>query len=188
MRGVPGLLVLALLAGCAAPDSGAGAGAPPQAVERVDLQRYQGTWYELARLPMFFQRNCAQSEAHYGLQDDGSLKVVNRCRTHEGEWQQVEGRAVAQVAGRTDRLWVQFDNWFGRLLPGLARGEYWVLYLDADYRSALVGHPDRDYLWLLARTPQVAPAVRDKLLEVAREQGYATERLIWRTPDSRLAP
>ena len=100
------------------------------------------------------------------------------------------GHAVAepQVEGQTDKLWVRFDNWFSRLLPGLTRGEYWVLYLDADYRSALVGHPDRDYLWLLARTPQVAPAVRAKLLEVAREQGYATERLIWRTPDSRLAP
>lgn len=181
MRAALGLLILALLAGCAS-------SMPPQTVERVDLQRYQGTWYELARLPMFFQRKCVQSEAHYGLQGDGSLKVVNRCRTHEGEWQQVEGVAVPQVAGETDKLWVRFDNWFSRLLPGLTKGEYWVLYLDDDYRSALVGHPNRDYLWLLARTPEVAPELRDRLLQVAREQGYDTGELIWRTRDSQLVP
>ncbi|QLC73451.1 lipocalin family protein [Pseudomonas sp. LPB0260] len=185
MRGLLGLLMVALLAGCANLGTGP---VPPQTVERVDLQRYQGTWYELARLPMFFQRNCAQSEAHYGLQADGSLQVVNRCRSREGEWQQVEGVAVPQVAGDTDKLWVRFDNWFSRLLPGMAKGEYWVLYLDDAYQTALVGHPDRDYLWLLARSPQVDPALRDKLLQVAREQGYDTDALIWRVADGEIAP
>jgi apolipoprotein D and lipocalin family protein len=159
---------------------------PPKTVDKVDLQRYQGTWYELARLPMFFQRNCAQSEAHYQLQDDGSLSVNNRCRTLEGEWQEAKGQAVPQEAGQTDKLWVRFDNWFSNLLPGAAKGEYWVLYLDDDYQTALVGHPNRDYLWLLARTPHVAPAMRDKLLEVARGQDYDTDALIWRTPDDQL--
>ncbi|WP_300651003.1 lipocalin family protein [Pseudomonas sp.] len=183
MRVFAGLLAVAVLAGCA--NSGTGA-VPPKTVDQVDLQRYQGTWYELARLPMFFQRNCAQSEAHYQLQDDGSVDVSNRCRTLEGEWQEVKGQAVPQVAGQTDKLWVRFDNWFSRLLPSVARGEYWVLYLDDDYQTALVGHPNRDYLWLLARTPQVAPTLRDKLLEVARGQDYDTDALIWRTPDEQL--
>ncbi|UTW09589.1 lipocalin family protein [Pseudomonas benzenivorans] len=185
MRGVLSVMMAALLAGCV--NSGTGP-VPPQTVDAVDLQRYQGTWYEWARLPMFFQRNCAQSEAHYALQADGSLAVVNRCRTREGEWQQVEGVAVPQVAGETDKLWVRFDNWFSRLLPGVAQGEYWLLYLDDDYQSALVGHPDRDYLWLLARSPQVDPALRDNLLQVAREQGYDTEALIWRTADGEIKP
>lgn len=183
MRVLAGLLAVAMLAGCA--NSGTGV-VPPKTVDKVDLQRYQGTWYELARLPMFFQRNCAQSEARYALQGDGSLSVSNRCRTLEGEWQEAEGRAVPQVAGKTSKLWVRFDNWFSSLLPGVAKGEYWVLYLDDDYQTALVGHPNRDYLWLLARSPQVAPAMRDKLLDVARGQGYDTTALIWRTPDDQL--
>lgn len=64
------------------------------------------------------------------------------------------GIAEAQQPGRTDKLWVQFDNWFSRLAPGLSKGEYWVLYHDQDYRVALVGHPNREYLWLLSRTPR----------------------------------
>lgn len=184
MRVFAGLLAVAVLAGCA--NSGTGV-VPPTTVDQVDLQRYQGTWYELARLPMFFQRNCAQSEARYDLQGDSRVEVTNRCRTLEGEWQEAKGQAVPQLAGKTDKLWVRFDNWFSRLLPGVARGEYWVLYLDDDYQTALVGHPNRDYLWLLARAPHVAPAMRDKLLEVARGQGYDTAALIWRTPDHKLA-
>lgn len=105
-----------LLVGCA------GSPKNPPATEQVDLQRYQGTWYELARLPMFFQRNCAQSEAHYRLQEDQSIQVINRCLTRDGEWEQVEGRAVAQQPGRTDKLWVRFDNWFANLFPNVARG------------------------------------------------------------------
>jgi apolipoprotein D and lipocalin family protein len=144
------------------------------------LKRYQGTWYELARLPMFFQRNCAQSEAHYGLQSDGNVAVLNRCLTRDGQWQEAQGTASPQVPGRTDKLWVVFDNWFSKLLPGVAKGHYWVLYVDPDYDVAVVGNPDRKYLWLLSRTPTVSPQVRDKLLAKAQEQGYDTEALIWR--------
>ena len=88
MRTLTGLCAALLLSACVA--SG-GAVAPPQTVGQVDLSRYQGTWYELARLPMFFQRNCAQSEAHYLLQGDGSIGVTNRCRTLEGEWIEARG-------------------------------------------------------------------------------------------------
>jgi apolipoprotein D and lipocalin family protein len=177
------LLTAAVLAACA--NSGTGP-VPPETVERVDLERYQGTWYELARLPMFFQRHCAQSEARYVLLSNEQVEVSNRCRTRAGHWQQAKGEAVPQVAGKTDKLWLRFDNWFSSLLPGVSRGQYWVLYLDDEYQTALVGHPNRDYLWLLARSPEVAPALRDKLLEVARKQGYDTTRLIWRTPDVEL--
>ncbi|WP_286784296.1 MULTISPECIES: lipocalin family protein [Pseudomonas] len=167
-----------LLSACASGD----APPPPRTVAAVDLQRYQGTWYELARLPMFFQRNCVQSEARYSLRADGAVSVRNRCKTDSGEWQEAVGEAVPQVEGRTDKLWVRFDNWFSRLFPGLTRGEYWVLYLDDDYRTALVGHPNRKYLWLLSRTPEVDAAARERLLGVAREQGYDVSQLIWRQP------
>lgn len=171
------------LAGCA--NSGTGP-VPPKTVDEVDLQRYQGTWYELARLPLLFQRNCAQSEAHYQLQGDGSLAVTNRCRSQDGEWQEVIGRAEPQVAGETDKLWVHFDSGFSQVIPGLSKGDYWVLYLDDDYRTALVGSPDHDHLWLLSRTPEVAPATRDTLLKVANDRGYAVEELVWRTPDAKI--
>ena len=135
-----------LLGGCASSSSDSLA---PNTVSSVDLKRYQGTWYELARLPMFFQRNCAQSEAHYSL-----------------------------------KLWVEFDNWVSTLLPGVTKGDYWVLYLGDNYSTALVGNPDRKYLWLLSRKPQVDQQTRDELLSKAQQQGYDTTRLIWRTPDA----
>lgn len=159
----------------------------PRTVERVDLKRYQGTWYELARLPMFFQRNCAQSEAHYKLKDDGNIAVTNRCRTMDGEWEQATGTASPQVQGKTDKLWVVFDNWFSRLLPGVAKGNYWVLYVSDDYKLALVGNPNRKYLWLLSRTAHVNDATRKDLLMKAQQQGYDTTRLVWRTEDSKIA-
>jgi apolipoprotein D and lipocalin family protein len=171
------VLLFLVLAGCAGSGSSDN---PPRTVGQVDLQRYQGTWYELARLPMFFQRDCVAAEAHYRLQDDGSVAVTNRCSTENGEWQEARGTAVAQQAGRTDKLWVRFDNWFSRLFPGMTKGEYWVLYLDEDYRTALVGHPNREYLWLLSRTPQVSADTRELMLEQARERGYDTAELIWR--------
>ncbi len=171
------------LAGCA--NSGTGV-VPPQTVEKVDLQRYQGTWYEVARLPMFFQRNCAQSEAHYALQDDGAVGVTNRCRTFDGEVQEVKGQAVPQVPGQTSKLWVSFDNWASALLPGLTKGDYWVLYLDDGYQTALVGNPTRDYLWLLSRSPQVSAQTRETLLAQAKARGYDTSELIWRTPDEQI--
>lgn len=177
------LLAALLLSGCA--NSGTGP-VPPKTVEKVDLERYQGTWYEAARLPMFFQRDCAQSEAHYTLQADGKVGVLNRCRTLEGEWQEAKGEAVPQVEGKTDKLWVTFDNWVSDVLPGVTKGQYWVLYLDEDYETAMVGSPDHEYLWLLSRTPELKPGMRDKLLEVAKGQGYETGKLIWRTPDGSI--
>ena len=167
-------LLALLLTGCASQV------APPATVGSVDLQRYQGTWYEQARLPMFFQRHCAQSEAHYRLQDDGSVAVRNRCLTHDCEWQQADGRAEPQQAGQTDKLWVRFDNWFAQLFPNVARGDYWVLYLDEGYQLALVGNPNREYLWLLSREPRISPAQRQLLLDEAHARGFATDELIWR--------
>jgi apolipoprotein D and lipocalin family protein len=158
----------------------------PKTVDHVDLKRYQGTWYELARLPMFFQRNCAQSEAHYTLKDDGNIAVTNRCRTIEGKWEEATGTASPQIKGKTDKLWVVFDNWFSNLFPGVAKGDYWVLYVSPDYKTALVGSPNRKFLWLLSRTPHVPDAVRNDMLMKAQQQGYDTTKLIWRVADAEV--
>ncbi|VXB04339.1 lipocalin family protein [Pseudomonas sp. 8O] len=180
MRSILIASTILALAGCANSGTGSISKPPPQTMQ-VDLQRYQGTWYELARLPMFFQRNCVQSQAHYGLRDDGRIDVTNRCRDKDGEWIEAKGVAEPQVEGQTDKLWVRFDNWASKLLP--IKGDYWVIYHDEDYRVALVGHPEHKYLWLLSRTPDVDQETRDKLLSVAREQGYVTSDLIWRQAD-----
>ncbi len=170
------LCLMMLLSGCV----GGGRERPPETVGEVNLERYQGTWYELARLPMFFQRDCLRSEAHYQLKDDGHVAVTNRCETEDGQWQKAKGEAVPQEAGRTDRLWVRFDNWFSRLFPDLTKGHYWVLYLDEGYNTALVGSPDRKYLWLLARDAEVDQATQERLLSEAERRGYDTSELIWR--------
>ena len=112
------------------------------------------------------------------------MAVLNRCRTAEGKWEEARGTATPQVEGKTDKLWVEFDNWVSTLLPGVTKGDYWVLYLGDNYSTALVGNPDRKYLWLLSRKPQVDQQTRDELLSKAQQQGYDTTRLIWRTPDA----
>lgn len=184
MRLVLSLCAGLLLAGCASTSDGL---MQPNTVGKVDLKRYQGTWYELARLPMFYQRKCAQSEAHYNLNREGAVEVLNRCRTLEGEWRKATATATPQVEGRTDKLSVVFENWFSRILPGLAKGDYWVLYIGDGYRTAVVGTPDRRYLWLLSRTPEVNETTRQELLGKAQQQGYDTNRLIWRAADSKIA-
>ncbi|WP_425500200.1 lipocalin family protein [Pseudomonas akapageensis] len=179
-----GVFAALLLTGCA--NSGTGP-VPPKTASKVDLKRYQGTWYELARMPMYFQRDCAQSEAHYTLKDDGTVGVLNRCVTMEGKLEEATGTATPQVPGKADKLWVVFDSWFSKLAPGVVKGDYWVLYIGDDYQTALVGNPNRTYLWLLSRKPQVTPLVREELLAKARQQGYDTKRLIWRVSDSNIA-
>jgi apolipoprotein D and lipocalin family protein len=173
-----------ILAGCA---TSATDPLAPKTVNTVNLKRYQGTWYELARLPMYFQRDCAQSEAHYTLKTDGDIAILNRCLTADWQWQEATGTATPQVPGRADKLWVVFDNWFSRLLPGVAKGQYWVLYVSDDYKTAIVGDPNRRYLWLLSRTPEINGVKREDLLSRARQQGYDTTRLIWRVSDTKMA-
>ena len=182
MRIAAALFSAIVLAGCASSN----AVDAPQTVGTVDLQRYQGTWYEQARLPMFFQRDCVRSEARYSLLPSGNVEVVNRCETQSGEWKQARGEAEPQQPGSTDRLWVRFDNWFSKLFPDLTKGHYWVLYLDQEYSAALVGSPDREFLWLLSRDVQLDAGTRDRLLEEAEKRGYDTSELIWRGEGAEL--
>lgn len=148
-------------------------------VEQVDLSRYTGTWYEIARLPHFFQRGCINSRAEYRLNQDGTVAVINRCEQADEPPKRAEGVARVVDTDTNARLKVRFLNWFSRLFPWLTEGDYWIIYLDADYQHAIVGEPSREYLWLLSRTPAVNDTQRDLLVEFARDRGFPVEQLVF---------
>ena len=164
-----GLAAGALLAGCANKGDDAFA---PRTVDHVDLKRYQGTWYELARLPMFFQRNCAQSEAHYRLKPDGNIAVLNRCRTEKGEWEEATGTASPQVPGKTDKLWVVFDNWFSKILPGVAKQMRTIPGTLAVLRCAAAALALERYRLAHGRWPEALEALTPNLLAQVPADAY----------------
>ena len=144
----------------------------PTTVDSVDLKKYAGTWYEIGRLPMYFQRNCASDvTANYVEKTDGSgIKVINQCKAQDGSVITAEG--LAKPADATgSKLKVTFLPSWVRWLP-VGRADYWVLARDADYKTALVGTPDKDYLWLLARSPNVSQETYAKYRQIAQQQGY----------------
>jgi apolipoprotein D and lipocalin family protein len=144
---------------------------PLQTVSRVDLTRYLGTWYEIASFPAWFQRDCTGTTATYGLRDDGRIDVLNRCRKHTLDGPEDVSHGQARVVDRASnaKLEVSFFRPFW--------GPYWIIVLDPEYRYAVVGHPSRDYLWILARTPTLPEAVYAELVERVREMGYDVARL-----------
>lgn len=148
-----------------------------EAVPAVDLERYAGTWYEQAHLPLFFQRNCvANTTATYTLREDGRIDVVNQCDTEKGE--RIESRGVARkVDGSTSKLEVRFAPAFLSFLPAVW-GDYWVIDLDPEYRWAIVGSPDRKYLWFLTREKVIPQEALDRLVASAQGEGYDTSELI----------
>lgn len=139
--------------------------APPVAsVASIDLERYAGRWFEIASFPMYFQRRCiGDTTAEYVLKPDGEVTVTNRCRTEDG-FDQAQGRAWAAESGNNARLKVSFFWPF--------RSDYWVIGLDPDYRWAVVGNPDRKYLWILSRTAELPKSQLDAALKAAANQGY----------------
>ena len=135
---------------------------------------------------MFFQRKCvADTTAHYTPQADGTIAVVNRCRTEDGSFNEAEGVA-RRVDGSTSRLEVRFAPGWLAWAP-MVWGDYWVIALDDDYRWAMVGSPDADYLWILSRTPTLDPAIKADLVARARAMGYPVDKLV-DTPQSGDAP
>ncbi|WP_201594986.1 lipocalin family protein [Psychrobacter vallis] len=148
------------------------AASTPTTVDSVDLKKYAGTWYEIGRLPMYFQRNCASDvTATYTEKTDGSgIIVANKCMGTDGTSISAEGLAKP-VDATGSKLKVTFLPSWIRWLP-VGRADYWVLARDADYKTALVGTPDKDYLWLLARSPNVSQETYAKYRQIAQQQGY----------------
>ena len=147
-------------------------------VASVDLSRYAGTWYEIARLPMWFQRHCVDSKAMYSNRPDGAIGVHNECVTDTGKVEQAVGVATVVDAKTNAKLTVVFDNWFARLFGSSRDGNYWILDLDPEYRTAMVGTPDHRFLWILSRTPQLDEATYRRLVERAQQLGYPVADLI----------
>ncbi|GIU66521.1 lipocalin [Candidatus Phycosocius spiralis] len=148
---------------------------PPVTVPSVDLQRYGGTWYEIARYPNSFQKKCEGVTAHYEVRADGRVGVTNTCAhgTSSGKPRAVKGIASVIAGSNNAKLAVNFTP---IPLPK-GQGNYWVLYLDSAYQTALVGGPNGDYLWLLARTPKITPAQRTALNDAALQNGYRIDLL-----------
>lgn len=143
--------------------------APVASVPFVDLARYTGKWFEIAGFPMFFQRNCVgDTTAEYAAADGGAISVRNRCRTEAG-FDEAVGKATVVEGSGNSQLKVSFFWPF--------KADYWVLGLDPEYRWAVVGNPNRKYLWLLSRTPQLPPAQLEAALASARAQGFDLTQL-----------
>jgi apolipoprotein D and lipocalin family protein len=148
-------------------------------VPQVDLARYAGTWHEIARLPNLFQASCVRSQARYEPRSDGSLTVVNSCVTGRGRCREVVGRAEPVPCSGNARLRVRFGG-LAALVPVPREGNYWIIALDDDYQWAMVGTPDRRFLWILARDTCLPADVYAGLVSQARCLGFEVDRLVTR--------
>ena len=144
---------------------------PLEAVPQVEIERYLGTWYEIASYPQRFQEGCTGTTATYTLRDDGEIDVLNKCREGglDGPEDMAEGRARVVDRESNAKLEVSFFWPFW--------GDYWIIDLGPDYQYAVVGHPGRDYLWILSRTPALDDEVYDGILTRLEEKGYPLEPL-----------
>ncbi len=142
------------------------------AVDSVELDRYLGTWYEIASYPAWFQRNCTAVTARYSLRDDGLIKVVNSCRKGSlgGKLKQSTGRAKVVDLDSSAKLKVSFFGPFW--------GNYWIIDLDPDYQWAVVGEPKRKYLWILSRTRSMDDEVYERILAGLPYKGYDPDGLL----------
>ena len=153
------------------------AGEPIPTVAHVDLNRYQGTWYEIARLPLYWENKCdSRVTATYTLRPNGKMTVLNQCRKKDGTETASTGSAeVVSKDGSNSKLKVTFFWPFS--------GDYWILDLDPDYKWALVGTPNLKNLWILSRNPQLDKPILDKLIDQAHHLGFDTSKLIFTRQD-----
>ena len=142
---------------------------PPLAtVKRVNLNRYMGRWYEIARLPAFFQRGCSCTTATYQLTNQ-FVKVTNRC-LKKGKFTTSNGKGFLVPNSGNAKLKIQFFWPF--------KGDYWIIYLNKSYRYAIVGDPSRKYLWILARSKRITQSTYQRLVRIAKSRRFDTSKLI----------
>lgn len=144
---------------------------PLATVDSVDLQRYLGTWYEIASFPQSFQKGCHCTTAEYSIEKD-YVRVVNTCRkdSADGKISQARGKAFVVKGSNNAKLRVQFFWPF--------RGDYWIIDLAADYSFAVVGDPSRKYLWILSRTPQMDEGLYQEIVLRSAEKGFDVGKLV----------
>ena len=173
----PLLFVLSMNAG--AFDGPPATGAKPLVtIDALDVPRYMGTWYEIAKFPNRFQKKCAGfTTATYSARTDGKVQVVNRCRSDNGETVEAIGEARQIGKSSSPKLKVRFAPEILSFLP-MVWGDYWVIDLDQKYQLAAVGDGKREYLWILARTPKVDKATYDALVARLAGQGLDVSKLV----------
>ena len=140
-----------------------------EVVPKVELVKYIGKWYEVARLPFRFEDGCTDITATYGLNDDGSVSVLNEC-LRDGKQRQSKGKAKVVDRATGAKLKVTFFWPF--------YGDYWVIDLGRNYEYSVVGTPNREYLWILSRTKQMDDGLYSRLVEFAKSKGFDVGRLI----------
>lgn len=172
-RVATGFTALLALTGCQSP--GLPEGIKP--VDNFDAGRYLGKWYEIARFDYYFERGLNNVTAEYSLNPDGTLRVINRgFDPQKMKWKQSEGKARFVGPQNVAALKVSF---FGPFYAG-----YNVIAVDPDYRYALVAGQSRDYLWILSRTPNIPADVRQKYLNIAKENNFPVNQLVWVKQDN----
>ena len=176
MNSLSGAFVAIILLLCqACVSSGRQDASPLEVVPFVDLSRYAGQWYEIARFPHRFQKGCVGSKAEYSLRTDGRIDVLNEC--HEGSFsgkiKNAKGKARIVDNKTNAKLKVSFFWPFS--------GDYWIIDLGKDYEYAVVGHPDRSYLWILSRTNKMDETIYQEILGRIKKRGFDVTKLI-RTP------
>ena len=141
-------------------------------VKNVDLNRYIGQWYEIARYEHRFQKGCFGCKATYSLRDDGKITVVNECfdKSFSGKFRSVKGKAWVVDKETNAKLKVSFFWPFS--------GDYWIIDLGQNYEYAVVGHPGRKYLWILSRTPEMDENIYNEILTRLENQDYDTTKLL----------
>ncbi|UVJ59706.1 lipocalin family protein [Trueperella pyogenes] len=154
-------------------------------VQHLDLEKYLGLWYEIARLPLKWEdAHATNITARYSLKENGKIRVDNRSFDNDG----APGQAIAEatpVDGEPGQLTVNFLPKYIRWIP-FTSGDYWVLKIDDDYQVALVGTPNHENLWVLAREPQIAEETLAEYLAEARAQGFQLDKLIRPVHDGRV--
>jgi len=140
-----------------------------EVVPRVELEKYLGKWYEIAHLPARFQEGCSDTTATYTLSKDGSISVLNECMKN-GKVKKAKGKAKVVDKSSGAKLKVTFFRPF--------YGDYWIIKLGNDYDYAVVGTPNRKYLWILSRTPQMDDNLFSQLIEFVKSKGFNVENLI----------
>jgi len=168
MKGTFFIYAFTLIMACSC--TSAPAGITP--IGGFELDRYLGKWHEIARLDHSFERGLGPVTAEYSMREDGGVKVINRGWSAEDKrWEEAIGKAYFVDSVDKGHLKVSF---FGPFY-----GAYIIFELDADYHYAFIAGPDRDYLWLLSRTPQISPALREHFMQRATSLGFDTTQLIF---------
>lgn len=143
---------------------------PPATVKTVDLNKYTGLWYEIAKIPNRFQKHCvSNTTAEYTLRTDGKIDVVNSCVDSDGEVDEAEGVARIVDTKSNAKLEVSFFSILG-WRP--VWGDYWIIGLDKNYQWAVVGTPDRKYGWILSRTEELDRETMEEIFQIVNDQGY----------------